>query len=129
MGKAGRPPKPKSQQTLQIHSRYKPVVSYVKCDKCQMNIPIKGISANKNYALANHYRVCQSSTRNMINNTKNSSSIDILSTANDATTQQFEDMIPSNSRSQKTNQLCSITPVGTMQVETPSTRAPTDMHK
>ena len=123
MGKAGRPPKPKSQQTLQIHSRYKPVVSYVKCDKCQMNIPIKGLSANKNYALANHYRVCQSSTRNMINNTKNSSSIDILSTANDATTQ------PSNSRSEKTNQLCSITPVGTMQVETPSTRAPTDMHK
>ena len=129
MEKRGRPAKPKTQKVPKVHTRYFPIRSYVRCDKCQMNVPIRGISANKNYALANHYRVCQSSTRNMINNTKNSSSIDILSTANDATTQQFEDMIPSNSRSQKTNQLCSITPVGTMQVETPSTRAPTDMHK
>ena len=123
MGKRGRPAKPKTQKVPKVHTRYFPIRSYVRCDMCQMNVPIRGISANKNYALANHYRVCQSSTRNMINNTKNSSSIDILSTANDATTQ------PSNSRSEKTNQLCSITPVGTMQVETPSTRAPTDMHK
>ena len=123
MGKRGRPAKPKTQKVPKVHTRYFPIRSYVRCDKCQMNVPIRGISANKNYALANHYRVCQSSTRNMINSTKNSSSIDILSTANDATTQ------PSNSRSEKTNQLCSITPVGTMQVETPSTRAPTDMHK
>ena len=94
MGKRGRPAKPKTQKVPKVHTRYFPIRSYVRCDKCQMNVPIRGISANKNYALANHYRVCQSSTRNMINNTKNSSSIDILSTANDATTQ------PSNSRSE-----------------------------
>ena len=90
MGKAGRPRKHNSQQTSQIHSRYKAtIVAYVKCDKCQMNIRMKGITANKNHALANHYRVCQSSaTRNMMTN--NSSSIDILSTANDAT-QELQD--------------------------------------
>ena len=94
MGKNGRPSKPKNKQTIQIHSRYKAIISYVKCDKCQINIPIKGISANKNYALANHLRVCRSSTRNMINS--NSSSIDILSTATNDATQELQDQFNTN---------------------------------
>ena len=63
MGKRGRPPKPKCAKTSKIHTRYLQIVSYVKCDKCQIDIPIRQHLRNQNYALGCHYRQCQASNK------------------------------------------------------------------